>query len=94
MPWTREEKYLTKFNRKFNFNNYRQKSQIYRWVPKLQATSTRKQKIPDFAYEFHTLNIVTILRLINIVCLNIHGAHVTANNSINNNVVFFFFIQI
>ena len=25
-----------------------------------------------------------------IVCLNIHGTHVTANNSTNNNAVFFF----
>ena len=28
--------------------------------------------------------------LLNIGCLSIHGTHVTANNSTNNNVVFFF----
>ena len=26
----------------------------------------------------------------NIGCVNIHGAHLTANTSINNNIVFFF----
>ena len=31
-----------------------------------------------------------ILEIRTIGCLNIHGAHVTANNSTNNNVVFFF----
>ena len=55
MPWTREEKifcvttYLetklsktvqAKFCRKFNFNNYPPKSQIYHWVHKLQATGS------------------------------------------------------
>ena len=29
-----------KFRRKFNFNNYPQKSQIYRWVHKFQATGS------------------------------------------------------
>ena len=27
------------------------------------------------------------------ICLNIHGTHVTANNSTNNNVVFFFLFE-
>ena len=55
MLWTREEKifcvttYLetksfktvqAKFCRKFNFNNYPQKSQIYCWVHKFQATGS------------------------------------------------------
>ena len=55
MPWTKEEKifcvtiYLAtksfktvqaKFRRKFNFNNYPQKSQIYRWAHKFQATGS------------------------------------------------------
>ena len=31
-----------KFCRKFNFNNYPQKSQIYRWVHKFQATKSVK----------------------------------------------------
>ena len=53
IPWTREKKiscvttYLktkslktvqAKFHRKFNFNNYPQKSQIYHWIHKFQAT--------------------------------------------------------
>ena len=52
MPWTKRGKifcinYLetksfetiqAKFRGKFNFNNYPQKSQIYRWVHKFQAT--------------------------------------------------------
>ena len=55
MPWTNEEKifcvtlYLetksfktaqAKFRRKFNFNNYPQKSQIYHWVRKFRATGS------------------------------------------------------
>ena len=55
MPWTKEEKifcvttYLetksfktvqAKYRRKFNFNNYPQKSQIYRWTHKFQATGS------------------------------------------------------
>ena len=55
MPWTKEEKifcvttYLqtksfktvqAKFRQKFNFNNYPQKSQIYRWAHKFQATGS------------------------------------------------------
>ena len=55
MLWTREEKvfcistYLetksfksmkAKFCRKFNFNNYPQKSQIYCWAPKFQTTGS------------------------------------------------------
>ena len=55
MPWTREEKifcvttYLesksfkiaqAKSHRKFNFHNYPQKSQIYHWVHKFQATGS------------------------------------------------------
>ena len=31
------------------------------------------------------------MQLINIGCLNINGTHVTANNSTNNNGVFFLF---
>ena len=30
---------------------------------------------------------------INIGCLDIHGTHVTANNSINNNIVFFSYFR-
>ena len=30
------------------------------------------------------------MQLFNIWCLNIHGTHVTANNSTNDNVVFLF----
>ena len=58
MPWTKKEKifcitYLetklfktvqAKFHRKFNFNNYSQKSQIYCWVHKFQATVSVKNK--------------------------------------------------
>ena len=55
MPWTKEEKifcvttYLetksfktveAKYRRKFNLNNYPQKSQIYRWTHKFQATGS------------------------------------------------------
>ena len=55
MPWTKEEKifcvttYLkiksfktvqAKFCWKFNFNNYSQKSQVYCWVHKFQATGS------------------------------------------------------
>ena len=66
MPGIREEKifcistYLeikpyktvqAKFCRKFNFNNYHQKSQIYRWVHTFQATGSvnnlnKKAKMP------------------------------------------------
>ena len=34
--------------------------------------------------------IINTLEICFIGCLNIHGTHVTANNSINDNVVFFF----
>ena len=60
MPWTTEEKifcvasYLkkksfktvqVKFCTKFNFKDYLQKNQIYRWVDKFQATgSVNKMK--------------------------------------------------
>uniref|UniRef100_UPI00358E2E41 uncharacterized protein n=1 Tax=Myxine glutinosa TaxID=7769 RepID=UPI00358E2E41 len=55
MPWTKEEKlfcvttYLetksfktvqAKFRRKFNFNNYPQKNQVYRWAHTFQATGS------------------------------------------------------
>ena len=47
MPWTRKKKifcvtiYLeAKFRRKFNFNNYHQKSQNYRWVHTFHATGS------------------------------------------------------
>ena len=55
MPWTKEEKIFcvttdletksfktvqAKYRRKFNFNNYPQKSQIYRWTHKFQATGS------------------------------------------------------
>ena len=55
MPWTREEKYFAsqfirkqksfktvqaKFLKKFNFDYYSQKRQIYRWVLKFQATGS------------------------------------------------------
>ena len=33
-------KLQAKFRRKFNFNNYPQKSQMYRWVHKFQATGS------------------------------------------------------
>ena len=57
MPWTRKENtfcvpnYLetksfqtepAKFCRKFNYNNYSQKSQIYRWAQKCQAIRSVK----------------------------------------------------
>ena len=50
MPWSIEEKYFLrhlsfknvqdKICRKFNLNNYPEKSQIYRWVHKFQATES------------------------------------------------------
>ena len=55
MPWTREKKIfcvttnletklfktvLAKYLKKFNFNNYPEKSQIYHWVHKFQATGS------------------------------------------------------
>ena len=69
MPWTKEGKifclttYLEtnsfkavqpKFRRKFNFKNYPQKRQIYRWVLKFQATGSvnnlnKKEEIPNLA---------------------------------------------
>ena len=72
MPWTKEEKifcvtiYLAtksfktvqaKFRRKFNFNNYPQKSQIYRWAHKFQATGSlnnlnKKGETPRFGRKF------------------------------------------
>ena len=55
MPWTNEQKYFVSLfiwqryhskrckqnvRRKFNFNNYPQKSQIYRWAHEFQATGS------------------------------------------------------
>ena len=54
MPWTRENKIFSfttyleikfkimeaKFCGKFNFNNYPQKSRIYRWLHKFHATGS------------------------------------------------------
>ena len=54
IPWIREEKYVAslliwrqnhsklhaKFHRKFNYDNYPQKRQIYRWGHKSQATGS------------------------------------------------------
>ncbi len=59
MPWTRQENilrhnlfgdkiiqnYASKISQKYNFNNYPQKNQIYRWVHKFQTTgSVNKMK--------------------------------------------------
>ena len=66
MPWTNEQKYFVSLfiwqryhskrckqnvRRKFNFNNYPQKSQIYRWAHEFQATGSlnnlnKKGEIP------------------------------------------------
>ena len=36
------------------------------------------------------ISFPTVIAVTSLKCLNIHGAHVTANNSTDNNVVFFF----
>ena len=50
----------------------------------MPAKKVEATKIVPFAYLPH------IDLLLNIGCLDIHGNHVTANNSTNDNVVFFF----